>query len=100
MQVELYEIPSPGAFKGEAIVCYCKSLITQQMEASGLCKVQIEFITNNIVCKVIHIVTVSLGTALLKRRRQYPVINGQLSVVRHQLQRTKDKEQRTVVDGQ
>jgi hypothetical protein len=24
------------AFKGAAIVCYCKPLITQQMEASGL----------------------------------------------------------------
>jgi len=34
MQVELSEIPSSGALKGEAIVCYCEPLITQQMKAS------------------------------------------------------------------
>ncbi len=29
------------ALKGEAIVCYCEPLITQQMDASGLCKIQV-----------------------------------------------------------
>jgi len=28
------------ALKGEAIVCYCESLITQQMKASDSCKIQ------------------------------------------------------------
>ncbi len=40
MQVELSEIPSSGALKGEAIrqraVADCEPLITQQMKASGL----------------------------------------------------------------
>jgi hypothetical protein len=33
MQVELSEIPSPGALKGEAIVYYCDPLITRQCQS-------------------------------------------------------------------
>ena len=35
-----FPLRSNKALKGEAIVCYCESLITQQMKASDSCKIQ------------------------------------------------------------